>query len=456
MSVVEVKMCSALRHFINVRLTAAAEEIFSEFEKTIVRYEEEIDRQRRLLDNIWKPQITQHTADVPRQHVCKEEEVLAEQHHCNQNRNFSWDQEDSESPLFKEEQTELCTSLDQVEPEPLQIEEEHEELCSSHKVEQLVVKLETDVCMVIPTCEESNDSEPEPSSYQVLPHTSSVGEGTDQTGSKCVKSASVRTVELKPKNGHDSNSSHSNSVDNSPISESHCDTDKEKKSVKCEVCGKGFKYRSEMKKHHRTHTGEKPYLCNTCGKRFSASSAFKKHKLIHTAEKPYACNYCGKGFTDSTAFKKHTAIHTGETPYSCKICGKFVSSNAILLAHIRTHTGEKPYVCKACRKRFNSMSALKTHMRIHTGEKPYLCNMCGKRFSDSSAFKRHTLIHTGEKPYSCKTCEKTFRHKCHLTAHMRTHTGEKPFPCETCGERFQYATTLKNHIRTHTDEKSQC
>lgn len=37
-----------LKDFITRRLTAAAEEIFSEVEKTIVRYEEELDRHRQL------------------------------------------------------------------------------------------------------------------------------------------------------------------------------------------------------------------------------------------------------------------------------------------------------------------------------------------------------------------------------------------------------------------------
>ncbi|XP_051794275.1 uncharacterized protein LOC127530802 isoform X2 [Acanthochromis polyacanthus] len=55
----KVTMCSVeyLRELISDRLTAAAGEIFSEFEKTIVQYQEEIDRQRRLLDVIWKPHI---------------------------------------------------------------------------------------------------------------------------------------------------------------------------------------------------------------------------------------------------------------------------------------------------------------------------------------------------------------------------------------------------------------
>ncbi len=38
-----------LRAFVNHRLTAAAEEIFGLFERTIAEYEEEMDRQRSLL-----------------------------------------------------------------------------------------------------------------------------------------------------------------------------------------------------------------------------------------------------------------------------------------------------------------------------------------------------------------------------------------------------------------------
>ena len=46
-----------LRELINERLTAAAEEIFRVFQETISEYEKEIDRQRRLLDIVWKPEI---------------------------------------------------------------------------------------------------------------------------------------------------------------------------------------------------------------------------------------------------------------------------------------------------------------------------------------------------------------------------------------------------------------
>ncbi|XP_076732799.1 uncharacterized protein LOC143413494 isoform X2 [Maylandia zebra] len=140
-----------LREFINERLTAAAEQIFLEFEKTIVQYEEEIDRQRRLLDITWKPQIKLHRTDDPQQHVCKEEEeVLPEQQ--------LWNQERS-------------SSVDQEEPEPPQIKEEQEELCSSQEGEQLGLKEETDTFMVT-AAEEGEHSEPEANTDQLPSHSS--------------------------------------------------------------------------------------------------------------------------------------------------------------------------------------------------------------------------------------------------------------------------------------------
>ena len=58
-----------LREFISERLTAAAEEIFTVFEKTIVQYEEEVDRQRRLLETGSKPDMEAHSIGQYRQTV---------------------------------------------------------------------------------------------------------------------------------------------------------------------------------------------------------------------------------------------------------------------------------------------------------------------------------------------------------------------------------------------------
>lgn len=65
-----------LRLLINQRLTAAAEEIFGVFGRTIAEYEEEIsrskleiERQRRLLDLSRKPQVSLQVSGTGRYNV---------------------------------------------------------------------------------------------------------------------------------------------------------------------------------------------------------------------------------------------------------------------------------------------------------------------------------------------------------------------------------------------------
>ncbi|XP_068998341.1 zinc finger protein 721-like [Embiotoca jacksoni] len=423
-----------LRELINERLTAAAEEILSVFESTIARYEEEIDRQRRLLDVTWKPEIKLHRTDVPQENVCKEEEEdLSDQQLCNQERN---------------------SSLDQEEPEPPQIKEEVEELSISQEEEQLKLKQETETVMVTVTFEESNHSEPEANGDQLLSHNSPVAESRDQRGSRREDSGSTRNAELKPKKRRLRKRNHRNDGDASPVSESR-GGDAGKKSLQCDVCGKAFRYKSDVTRHYRTHTGEKPYICNICGKRFSQSTPLKNHVRSHTGEKQYSCELCGQGFNDTGSMLYHLRTHTGEKPFPCNTCGKRFIDASHLKEHARIHTGDRPHVCRTCGRSFLQRSGLTLHTRIHTGEKPYACNTCGKRFNLKSNLKKHTRTHTGEKPYSCEACDKSFIHSNSLLYHLRTHTGEKPYPCPACGKRFILPAHLTSHMKSHAGEKSQ-
>ncbi|XP_014185557.2 zinc finger and SCAN domain-containing protein 31 [Haplochromis burtoni] len=322
-----------LREFINERLTAAAEQIFLEFEKTIVQYEEEIDRQRRLLDITWKPQIKLHRTDVPQQPVCKEEEeVLPEQQ--------LWNQERS-------------SSLDQEEPEAPQIKEEQEELCSSQEGEQLGLKEETDTFMVTETCEESDHSEPEGDREQLLFESSVNNNSRGQRAEHYKEARSTKTVESESKKKH-----RNNNGDSSVMSESESNTGTGVKSVKCYVCEKTFKKKSQMQIHYRTHTGEKSYSCKTCGKRFSQNCHLSVHMKIHKGEKPFPCNVCEKTFRDTLTLKYHMRVHTGEKPYSCTICGKGFCQSNNLNIHMRTHTGKRPYPCQIGEKRFIDSSTV--------------------------------------------------------------------------------------------------
>ncbi|XP_037633153.1 zinc finger protein 699-like isoform X2 [Sebastes umbrosus] len=385
-----------LREFVNERLTAAAEEIFRGFEKAIIEYEEEIDRQRKLLDIVWKPERL-HMIELPQQHVCKEEEVLADQQLCIQERNSSLDQEDPEPPQIKEEQEELCISQEEEQLElkqetetfmltPTDEESDHSEdqtLYFNPDKSQSVAETELPPSMCISWLKDESDCEnPEESEsnsdHQLLSHNSHVAESQDQKG--------------EPKK---QNRSYSNNVNNSNLLKIHCNTHTGKQSFKCETCGKDFNYKSKLQRHMRVHAGEKPYSCKTCGKDFRLPGDLKVHVRTHTGEKPYLCKTCGNRFCDFSALKKHMRIHTGEKPYACKTCGKAFRQNSNLTVHMRTHTGEKPFPCKTCGKGYGRNRGLLLHMiRAHAGEKPYLCKICGERFFGVLEFKRHIGVHT--------------------------------------------------------------
>ncbi|XP_051805466.1 zinc finger protein 180-like [Acanthochromis polyacanthus] len=491
----------SLRELINERLTAAAEEIFTEFEKTIVQYEEEIDRQRRLLDVIWKAERKFHTTDLLQQNV-QEENVLAEQNLCNQERNSNLDQEDPEPPQMKEEQEELRTSQ---EGEQLVLMEEadalvqgnsnceeifgvsdkrlgqlDEDIDDQHMLKDMIWKpriilhridhQHQDVCKEgnglanQHLCNQENkfrldQKEAEPP--QIKEDQEELC--TSQQGEQLVLNQATDTFlsistdmdsdlsELKPNSDHlfsyNSTVAESPHQDGSKLVASRStrnETPKPKSHSSCNVA------KSSMSEHH-CDVDTSIIKCDVFGNIFQNKHQIKQHHQIHKGVKPNDCNACGKSFSSWSHLKAHMSIHTSEKRFSCEKCGKRFRQNGHLTVHMRTHTGEKPFSCERCGKSFNRSSSVTVHMRTHTGEKPYSCERCGKSFSERCKLTVHMRIHTGEKPYSCETCGKSFNQNSSLTVHMRTHTGEKPYSCETCGKSFNRRGHLTAHMDTHTE-----
>ncbi|XP_072245046.1 uncharacterized protein [Leuresthes tenuis] len=375
-----------LRDLISERLTVAAQEIFSEFEKITVRYEEEIDRQRKLLETsetlqMWIPQIKLHKIDFSQQHDFEEKEALAGL--CNQEESF-------------------CTTLQGELP---------------------FLKQEADTIAASPVVEQRDHSETDSMSEQLLPPRSPPAQSQDELGSK---HGTINGLKLKVETTNDRFQNPTDNEDNSHLFNSHCDFDKAKICLKCDVCGKTFRKRYQLNRHCKIHTGERPYTCTVCHKSFLFNWRLNHHMISHTGEGPFSCSTCGKNFTLrenlSTHFKHHhaTGVH-----YFCEKCGRKFSQRSGLLKHMKIHTDVKPYSCEICSKSFSYKVSLSNHLNTHTKQRPYSCETCGKSFTSSSTLVVHKRIHTGHRPYSCNVCGKSFTHRSSIKCHIKTHLAQK-------------------------------
>ncbi|XP_061562344.1 uncharacterized protein LOC133418021 isoform X4 [Phycodurus eques] len=116
-------MCKVemLRALLNARLSAAIEEVFGVFARTIAEYEEELcrtkkenERQRQLLDTVFRPQDEAHRADV------SDDDLPLEQQECNSR----VEQQEPEPPRYEGEEEEadpFCIKEEEERGEHLQL-----------------------------------------------------------------------------------------------------------------------------------------------------------------------------------------------------------------------------------------------------------------------------------------------------------------------------------------------
>ncbi|XP_071357101.1 zinc finger protein 771-like isoform X1 [Trachinotus anak] len=277
-----------LRLLINQRLTAAAEEIFGVFGRTIAEYEEEIsrskleiDRQRRLLDLSRTPQISLQVSSA----------ALSEQQ--------DW-----------------SSSLDLNETNPqIKEEEEDDELWPAQQEDKTQAKEQIDAKFVLfqggGARNERDDDHVTPSLSKFRSQDLEDSELDPQPGTSVQHTCSELDEEAPEASDLASGNGQLDCVElETPLSEVV-------DSYICTICGRAFAQRGHWAKHVQVHRKveakvDKSYTCDICGKRLTRFDGYQKHLRIHTGEKPYCCNECGRRFSDNSNYKRHIRTHTGQ------------------------------------------------------------------------------------------------------------------------------------------------
>ena len=64
-------------------------------------------------------------------------------------------------------------------------------------------------------------------------------------------------------------------------------------SFSCNICPFVSRYKGNLWKHLKIHSGERPFACNQCSYRGAQRTNLENHiKTKHTGEKPFACHLC--------------------------------------------------------------------------------------------------------------------------------------------------------------------
>nr|XP_033465291.1 zinc finger and SCAN domain-containing protein 21-like isoform X3 [Epinephelus lanceolatus] len=449
-----------LRALVKQRLTAAAEEIFGLVERTIAEYEEELcrskeenERQRKLMDAVFNPQLRLHRADAQQLLVVKEE--------------------------VPPEQQEWSSSVDQEDPEPPHIKGEQEELWISQEGEQLQGLEEGDITKFTstPVPVKSEDDEEKPQSSQLHQrHTELMeteAEGEDCGGPEPARNSDLDThlqPETDDETGESSEPETDDSDDWTETREPQSDV-QQLLVVKEEVPPEQQEWSSSVDQEdpeppHIKEEQEELWISQE-GEQLQGLEEDDIIKFTSTPvsvkseddeEKPQS----------SQLHQRHT--EQMETEAEGEDCGGAEPArNSDLDRHLPSETDDKTGESsepetddsddwKETREPQSGLNSLKNDQvsvnDLIVGEKRFCCSECGKRFGRRGILKQHMISHTGEKPFSCSECGKRFGYSRDLKGHMRSHTGEKPFNCSECGKTFGYSGDLNKHMRSHTAHNS--
>ena len=162
------------------------------------------------------------------------------------------------------------------------------------------------------------------------------------------------------------------------------------KTVPCPQCGKLF-YTPIAVKAHIKHVHEESHnVCQYCGKVMKCKNSLYGHitQYHQNTVTLYECDICGKQFRQKGNVKKHQLIHSDKKTYSCKFCERKFRFPEQHRRHELWHSGPK-HQCTFCNKKFVMPFELKKHLRVYHSGLVYACKYCNLECRYLHTMKRH-------------------------------------------------------------------
>ena len=272
----------------------------------------------------------------------------------------------------------------------------------------------------------------------------------------------------------------------------------------CNICGKTFVKKTNLKHHLMLHRGEKPWKCHICGWRFVQKCNLKKHIETHNTG-VYKCPHCDIKFASKGAVSGHLSLahpnlnisnlssgggeekekekeeedeEEAEIPEPEGILAKMMSGEGggQYQAGSITITPKAPlnipknevspnrtFICPKCPKLFTNKKEFDNHVLVHnSGMKKYACPVCGLRFHLLHNMKRHLLNHEKSGDIETGTTDELLEAAETTAAKFPQSGGAETkvmvnsaghMKCNLCNKWFSEQIALQRHMEVHSDDR---
>lgn len=193
-------------------------------------------------------------------------------------------------------------------------------------------------------------------------------------------------------------------------------------SHECLLCNYILKTAQKLDSHMKAHFQAPDFICELCGKGFSKKENLKLHKNMHANKNnSYSCDLCAKVFKYKENLKRHFKLHLSDRRFKCDQCNlqKFTPQDVVSLIFIlilgtegfttqgclnnhlyRNHNVKAPIECSDCNRGFTYMSELKNHK-----------NRFGKcPVPRDDAEKQEIKMNPISAKYQCSLCTREYKH----------------------------------------------